>query len=145
MQYVPVFEDFTQKERVIVICAQKQGYNAYERNNGGLFALANAMMLLDGMDPCQFTLSKDMRGQLRKMLSNGQFTLFKCKSKKETVKQRDVKDWNSSSKTFLDEEGFMPPKKKARVVLKKLGASDKILNQFQNKVIYCCIIYLQHV
>merc|ERR1711867_186172 len=58
-----------------VVCAQSQGYHSCSKNKSGLYALANFLMISNHQDPCKFKLSKNMRGQLKSMLSGPYFTL----------------------------------------------------------------------
>ena len=52
-----------------VICAQHQGYNANATANCGIFVIANTIMLINGQDPCEFTLPKNMRKQFLDMVA----------------------------------------------------------------------------
>ena len=119
------------KENINVICAQQQGYNIYERNNGGLFALANAIMLVNDQDPRHYTLSKNMRSQLKNMHQNGvlQLTPFKTSQKENSV---EISDSNLEDKEKI-EDWKTPGKKRLKVVMKRLSENDEALNQISNK------------
>ena len=58
-----------------IVCAQNQGYHCKTRNNSGLFALANFVMITNKKDPSMYKLSRNMRGQLKSMLSSTYFVL----------------------------------------------------------------------
>ena len=69
-----IYEDVPSLDNIEVICAQSQGYSR-TTNNSGLFALANLIMLCNDHDPKKFKLHKDMRKQLKDMLSKDPFVL----------------------------------------------------------------------
>ena len=74
-----IYGEIPQLNDIEVICPQSQGYNSNTRNNSGLYALANFIMLSNGQDPINFKLAKNMRAQLKNMITdNGcNFKLFK--------------------------------------------------------------------
>ena len=69
-----IYGDVPQLDEIEVICAQNQGYS-HTKNNSGLFALANLIMLFNNQDPKRFKLKKDMRKQLKNMISSIPFAL----------------------------------------------------------------------
>ena len=108
MQLRMIYGDIPQNTSDIeVICAQNQGYHTKQKNNSGLFALANFLMLSHSKDPCHFKLAKNMRGQLKNMLSGPFFKLHLFSSIPLSPANQSLNN--------------IPLKKKLTVNLKRLG------------------------
>ena len=63
--------EVTEKSRVRFLCAQHQG----PINDCAVFSVANALLILDDCDPCDYELSPGMRRQLVDMLNHGKVDL----------------------------------------------------------------------
>ena len=63
--------ELTEKIRVRFLCAQHQGTSS----DCAVFSVANALLLIDDCDPCDYELSSGMRDQLIDMLNHGKVNL----------------------------------------------------------------------
>merc|ERR1712240_626992 len=63
-------------DEVQVVCAQNHGRL---KINNGVLAIANCMMIINGRDPVQFNLQKNLKKQLVNMLTNDRLGLFQAK------------------------------------------------------------------
>ena len=78
-------EELVKKSQYRTLCAQKQSMIS---NDCGLFTLANAILILDDRDPCDYDLAdQNMRQQLANMLAGGNVNLrhFKCRKRFEPM------------------------------------------------------------
>ena len=83
-------------EEVHVICSQSQGRLT---NNCGVYAIANAMMILHRRDPCWYQLLPGMRKNLIDMLKNGtpQLRLFPAELRQQPI-NLNTSDLNSKKR-----------------------------------------------
>ena len=126
------------KDSIEVKCPQKQGYNSYERNNSGLYALGNAMLLLNGENPCNFKFKKNMRGQLLGMITDNVLNLKLFEtirvSQSSQCTEKSVKMNKLTSTSSKETSDWQHISQRTPLVsMKKLGSEDSALNMCKNK------------